>query len=154
MNHNIAVKVSGVQFYPGAAPDEPIEVETEGVYGFVNGRHHIRSEETLGGMADTTRNHIIIGDHSVTVRKAGPVNMEMTFEPGKTCMTRYETPFGAIYMSVTTCYLKTKVEDDAIRAQIHYSLAVNSNRITDCDMDMKFHSIDNSFIDEEEEETL
>lgn len=154
MNQTIAVKVSGIQFYPGAAPDEPIEVETEGTYRMVNGRHHIKYDEMLGGTSDTTRNHIIISENAVTVRKAGPVTMEMVFEPNKTCMTQYATPFGTIYMAVTTSYIRTIIEDDAISAQIHYSLAVNSNRIADCTMDMSFHSMkeEDSFIKREEDE--
>lgn len=151
MNNTVSVKVSGIQFYPGAAPDEPIEVETEGIHRLVNGRHHIKYEEAIGGVNETTRNHIIIADNAVTVRKAGPVTMEMVFEPMKTCVTQYATPFGTIFLSVTTSYIKTRIEEDTISAKIHYSLSVNSNRISDCDMTMHFSSIDgaSSFVEKE-----
>lgn len=131
MTKEIIVSVSGIQFE--IEPTESVELIAVGDYYNKNGKHYIFYDES--DMEDgLTKNRIKIVPGKIEVVKSGATNAQMIFEEGKTNLTYYDTAMGSLLMGVTTSSIQLKEEENRIRAKINYSLEVNYNHISDCEI--------------------
>lgn len=81
MNKKVLITVSGFQRLEGQEQDD-IELITEGVYSYRNGRGMLRYEESeITGMAGTTTQFSFTSDEVVISRK-GTTNSRMAFVEG------------------------------------------------------------------------
>ena len=55
----------------------------------------------------------------------------MEFEVGKTTVNCYSTPFGEIILTISTFDMEVREEEDSVRAEILYSLEMNSVKTSD-----------------------
>lgn len=137
MTKEIMVSVSGIQFE--IEPSEPVELITVGDYYNKNGKHYIFYDES--DMEDgLTKNRIKIAPGKIEVVKSGATNAQMIFEEGKTNLTYYDTAMGSLLMGVTTSSIQLKEEEHRIRAKVNYSLEVNYNHISNCEITINVRS--------------
>lgn len=101
MKDNVLIKIKTYQDIEGSG-DEPIELETTGRFGSINGKYYIMYDESeLTGFADTST-MIKIWDKSVMVTRRGKHNMKISYTEGERNLCVYPTPYGSVGASIRT----------------------------------------------------
>lgn len=141
MKKDVLVYVRGIQYLmdaPQDEPEEPIELVVPGTYTAEDGVETVEYDEIFEGFEhNPARNRIEIRDGSVEVHKTGAAEVDMVFIPGKRNLAYYTTPFGTIEMGISTMAVNTKRDKDNINVRVEYALAMNSELVADCVLDMK-----------------
>jgi len=139
LTKDIRVSVSGIQFE--IEPDEPVELITFGDYYHKNGKHYILYDEIDMEEGENIKNRIKIGDGKIEVVKSGTTNGQLIFEQGKNHMTYYDTAMGSLLMGVNTASIRMIAEEDHIQAKVRYSLEMNYNHISECEITIDVRSV-------------
>ncbi len=139
MTKDIRVSVSGIQFE--IEPEEPVELITFGDYYHKNGKHYILYDEIDMEEGENIKNRIKIGDGKIEVVKSGTTNGQLIFEQGKNHMTYYDTAMGSLLMGVNTASIRMIEEEDHIQAKVRYSLEMNYNHISECEITIDVRSV-------------
>ena len=139
MTKDIRVSVLGIQF--DIDPDEPVELITFGDYYHKNGKHYILYDEIDIEEGENVKNRIKIGDGIIEVTKTGTTNGQLIFEQGKNHMTYYDTAMGSLVMGVNTDSICMVEEEDHIQARVRYSLEMNYNHISQCEITIDVRSV-------------
>lgn len=139
MTKDVLISISGLHF--GAEEEngagEPVEIITPASYYFKNGKHYVLYDEVVEGVPGMVKNTIKIVDGAFfEVKKTGIANARMVFEKGRMNMTSYETPFGEMMIGIHTRDITTTVEEEKITVHISYGLDVNSEPLSDCEIDV------------------
>ena len=132
MTKEIRISVSGIQF--DIEPNEPVELITFGDYYHKNGKHYILYDEIDMEEGESIKNRIKIGDGRIEVVKSGTTNGQLIFEKGKNHMTYYDSVMGSLLMGVNTDSIRMIEEEDHIQATVRYSLEMNHNHISECEI--------------------
>ncbi len=140
MTNEIQVLIRGSQRYKDEREEAPIELVTEGKYVVMGGKQHIRYDEVLGGTTEKTRNHVIIDQNAVEVRKLGEAEVIMYFRKGERCRMSYKTRFGILPIEIKTTELFIKQGNDRIDVEIAYTTYHGNEKIADCSMKMQFQN--------------
>lgn len=139
LTKDIRVSVSGIQFE--IEPEEPVELITFGDYYHKNGKHYILYDEIDMEEGENIKNRIKIGDGKIEVVKSGTTNGQLIFEQGKNHMTYYDTAMGSLLMGVNTASIRMIEEEDHIQAKVRYSLEMNYNHISECEITIDVRSV-------------
>lgn len=136
MKQEVLVSVSGLQFE--VESDQPIELISPGKYFCKNKKHYIMydeiSEESNAAYNGISKNLLKISPSRIELSKKGHSNVTMTFEKDKKSLTCYSTPYGELIIGIHTTDLKVEELPDALNADIHYSLDINYNHISECNI--------------------
>lgn len=101
MEDNVLIKIKTYLDTEGSG-DEPVELETRGKFGKINGKYYIKYKESkLTGFEDTTTT-IKIWDTSASVTRKGKYNMKLEYEQGKQNLFLYPTPYGEFGGAIKT----------------------------------------------------
>ena len=98
MKKEILLSIAGLHMIE--EEDGNVEVVTAGDYYNRNGKHYVVYDEVVEGLSGHISNTIKIGDNSLEVMKRGLTNTRMIFEKGKKTLTRYQTPYGILDLSI------------------------------------------------------
>ena len=98
MKKEILLSIAGLHMIE--EEDGNVEVVTAGDYYNRNGKHYVVYDEVVEGLSGHISNIIKIGDNSLEVMKRGLTNTRMIFEKGKKTLTRYQTPYGILDLSI------------------------------------------------------
>lgn len=144
MTKNVLVSIVGMHYgvddQSGEA--EPLEVITPATYYFKNNKHYVLYDEVVEGMVGTIKNTIkIAGDNFFEMSKSGITNSKMTFEKDRIYMTNYQTPFGEMVVGVHTKTLNVDVKEEDINVSIVYSLDVDNEPLSDCEIKVNIHAL-------------
>jgi len=138
MTKDILLTISGLQFdamnAEGDNANEPIEVVTPASYYKKDGNHVILYDEVEEGMANVTKNEIMISPDSLVVTKTGFVNAIITFEEKRKTTTVYETPYGRFMLGVTSGRINQTETEDHIHVDLEYMLDVNYQPLAACNL--------------------
>ena len=93
-------------------------------------------DEVVEGLSGHISNTIKIGDNSLEVMKRGLTNTRMIFEKGKKTLTRYQTPYGILDLSILARDVKVEETEDAIDVAVDYVLEVNEEHLAECNIKM------------------
>lgn len=129
MTRDVMVSVSGIHTVDGESGD--VAVVTSGIYYKKNGKHYIIYDEFQEGMERPLRCTIKLYDRKAEIIRGGDVRAHMEFEVGKTTVNCYSTPFGEIILTISTFDMEVREEEDSVRAEILYSLEMNSVKTSD-----------------------
>ena len=133
MKRDVLVYLRGTQFMVDAPEEEeaqPIELVVPGTYTVQNDVELIEYDEIFEGFENyPAKNRVELRDGSIEVHKTGAAEVDMVFVPGKRNVSYYTTPFGTIEMGIST--------DDNINIRAEYALAMNSELVADCVLDMR-----------------
>lgn len=132
MTKDVLISISGMQAADGENSD--VEMITAGNYYLKDGKHYILYDEALEGMDGVIKNTIKISPVSLDIIKRGLSNVHMTFEKGKKTQTRYVTPFGEMMVGIHTSSIEVEEEENNLRVHVDYSLDINYERISDCNI--------------------
>lgn len=121
MENNVHIRIKTYQEVDGEV-DEPIELETFGKYGMLNGNHYLIYEESeMTGFEDTTTT-IKAGKGFVTVTRKGKYNMQMRYVVGERNLCLYQTPYGETAVQINTQKIDKNLDENGGRLRVEYTL--------------------------------
>lgn len=134
MTKEVLVCVSGVQT---DIDDTPIELVTTGTYYLKNGKHYVLYEEQPEDSASVTKNVVKFYEGHFEITKKGETNSILIFDRDKKTSMVYNTPMGSLQMDVLTKELTMHVTEDEIQVLVKYSLDINYEFVSDCEVSYK-----------------
>lgn len=141
MDDNVLIKIKTYQDIDGEG-DEPIELETFGKFGEVNGKYYIIYKESeLTGFANTTTT-IKIWDGNVSVKRKGRFNMNLCYTKGEQNLCLYPTPYGKVAASVKTLDVDFDIKDGNGWVKVDYTLDPDNETFYKNSLNVKLESID------------
>ncbi len=141
MDDNVLIKIKTYQDIDGEG-GEPIELETFGKFGEVNGKYYIIYKESeLTGFADTTTT-IKIWDGNVSVKRKGRFNMNLCYTKGEQNLCLYPTPYGKVAASVKTLDVDFDIKDGNGWVKVDYTLDPDNETFYKNSLNVKLESID------------
>ena len=130
MTNDVRLCISGsrVGYVGEGIEDEDISVIVSGKYELVNGVHKVTYDEIMDDVNEVVNNTIYITDDSMKIEKEGFTNSVLKFSTKEQGVrTKYSTPYGDIFLRLSTHNLNVKREEDRIVVDVDYSLAFVSN---------------------------
>ena len=145
MNGKVYIKIKGLHDLGEANPEEDgIEVIYVGTCYKRNGKHFIKYEGPKEGTDEITENLLKIASNEVEITPKSERGTHMLFTRGQKNRIFYNTPFGAINISVDTFDLNVVEEDDKILAEIRYDLEINQEASFECMVNIEITSIEDN----------
>ena len=146
MKKEVLISIAGIHYGVSGETEteesDPIEVITPASYYLKNGKHYIVYDEVVEGVPGTVKNKVkITGDTLFEIHRSGLTNTHMIFEKDKIYMTNYETPFGKMLVGVHTRDMRMEITEDDIRVEIFYSLDVNHEPLSECEIRVHVRSV-------------
>lgn len=128
MEDNVMIKIKTYQDIDSDDCDEPIELETSGKFGIINGKYYIKYEESdMTGFPDTVTT-LKIWEDNVIVTRRGRYNMKLCYVKGKQNLCLYPTQYGEIGASIKTFDVAFKFDDKRGWLKVDYTIdADNEN---------------------------
>ncbi len=129
MDNNVMIRIKTIQKADGET-QEPIELETPGIFGVINKKYYIKYQESeMTGFPDTVTTLKIWQDNVVVTRK-GRFNMKIHYQSGEQNLCLYPTPYGEIGALISTSNVEYKFKENKGSLQVDYTLdADNENYI-------------------------
>ena len=133
MDREVLVPVSGLLFMADEeAERQDIEVIAPGQYYWKNGKHYITYDEMAENFTEPVHNLLKISPETVSIRKKGLIETELTFTKGKENVSHYSTPFGNLVLGIRANELEVMEEKGGIHVNVEYALEINYEHISDC----------------------
>lgn len=115
------ISISGTQKDVNGETDR-VELVTAGQYGFEKGECRFTyMESDLTGL-EGTETTFSISPMGVVMSRAGAMNSQMLFQPGKKHFFLYDTPFGSATMGVDTRALKSSMGEHGGVLELDYDI--------------------------------
>jgi uncharacterized beta-barrel protein YwiB (DUF1934 family) len=128
MDKNAIISVVSKQA-DGKDEDDIIEVVTPGKFYKQDNSYYAVYEETeISGMKGTTTT-LKIDEENFTLIRTGTTNTEMKFKKHERDLTLYNTPHGALDLTVDTRELKMKVDSSGGDVFIDYDMIVANQQV-------------------------
>lgn len=127
MDDNVKIKIKTYQDIDNEV-EEPIELETTGVFGVLNGKYFIKYKESeMTGFEDTTTT-LKIWEGNVIVSRRGKFNMKLCYVVGEQNLCLYPTQYGQIGASIKTFSVDFDFKDCEGWLKVDYTIdADNEN---------------------------
>ena len=119
---NVIITVEGIQVLADA-PEDNVQLITEGEYTCQDGCGHFTYEETeITGMEGTSTSFDFTPEE-VIISREGTVRNRMVFVQGKKNVFLYETPYGAMTMGIDTHSISSTLGPNGGQLDIDYTLS-------------------------------
>ena len=119
---NVIITVEGIQVLADA-PEDNVQLITEGEYTYSDGCGHFTYEETeITGMEGTSTSFDFTPEE-VIISREGTVRNRMVFVQGKKNVFLYETPYGAMTMGIDTHSITSTLGPTGGQLDIDYTLS-------------------------------
>ena len=132
MTKDVIISIQGLQYAVENEEDSPIEVISFGEYHKRGDKHYLIYEEPQEGSTQMIKSRIKFSEKGLELVKKGESSTHMIFIPGEEYMCCYETPYGDLTLGLKTHSLKLQEEDDFIRMDLVYELAINAAHLAKC----------------------
>jgi uncharacterized beta-barrel protein YwiB (DUF1934 family) len=128
MNKNAIISVVSKQV-DSKDEDDIIEVVTPGEFYKEDNSYYAVYEETeISGMKGTTTT-LRIDEENFTLTRTGTTTTEMKFKKDERDLTLYNTPHGALDLTVDTKELKMKVDSSGGDVFIDYDMIIGNEQV-------------------------
>lgn len=129
MNKNAIISVVSKQADSKNLDDDIIEVVTPGKFYKKDNSYYAVYEETeISGMKGTTTT-LKIDEEKFTLIRTGTTNTEMKFKKYVRDLTLYNTPHGALDLTVDTKELKMEVDNNGGDVFIDYDMIIGNQQV-------------------------
>ncbi|MBE7027461.1 MAG: DUF1934 domain-containing protein [Ruminococcaceae bacterium] len=126
MESNVWIKLRGSQEIEGE--EDSYELITEGTYKKENGKYIVSYEGSeITGYENTTTTLSVEKDNVSMLRTGALTPTQMIFEKGNKYTGQYETPFGFLYVGVTTNDMTVNVGEEGGNIELDYYVQFNDN---------------------------
>ncbi|MBQ8085608.1 MAG: DUF1934 domain-containing protein [Lachnospiraceae bacterium] len=137
MTKDVLITVTGRQF---DVNDEATEIITPGTYYLKNGKHYVLYDEQPDDSGDVIKNRVKFHDGHFEMVKNGAVSSALKFNIDEKSESVYRTTAGTVMMEVHTHDISILENDDAIRTTVKYSLTINGQFISECEVNFVIES--------------
>lgn len=138
MTRDVLISISGVQI--AEDDNHGVEMITAGDYFLKNGNHYILYDEIEEGVEGTIKNTIKVRPSGLDIIKHGRSSVHMTFEKEKRNVSCYVTPYGELMIGINTKDIQIEEEEDSLKVRVAYSLDINYQHISECNIALDIHS--------------
>ena len=138
MTRDVLISISGMQI--AEDDNNTVEMITAGDYFLKNGNHYILYDEIQEDTGGVTKNTIKIRRSGLDIIKRGSASVHMTFEKDKKNMSCYATPVGELMIGISTNDIQIQEEEDRLRVLVAYSLDINYQHVSECNIVLEVHS--------------
>ena len=145
MTRDVLISISGMQIV--SEDNHTVEMITSGDYFLKNGNHYILYDEIQEGEEGVIKNTIKITPSGLDIIKRGSSSAHMTFEQDKKNIACYATPYGELMIGIHTNKIELVEEEDRLKVHVAYSLDINYQHVSECDIDLDIHSRASAEID-------
>ena len=119
----VLIRLKGSQNYEQQAPDT-IELTTEGTLHREESRLILAYKESaLTGLEGTVTSFEVEND-CVVLRRTGTVSSKMEFRVGEVHKSLYETPMGALLVTVCATKVENHLSDDGGNLTVAYAITI------------------------------
>ena len=132
MTKEVIISIQGLQYAVENEEDTPIEVISFGEYYKRSGKHYLIYEEPQEGTTQMIKSRVKFSEKGLEITKKGEASTHMVFVPGEEYMACYETPYGELTLNILTHSLDLLEEEDFIRVELVYELAINATSLAKC----------------------
>jgi len=139
------ISIKGMHFDISEQGDN-IETIQTGQYYTRGQMHYLIYEEPVEGTNKVTKNMLKFNESSMSLTKKGVINTTMLFDTQKKNLTNYSTPYGNLLIGLDTHNISVKETKDEVRLNINYSLDVNYEFLTDCNIEVVAHDFESANI--------
>ena len=125
MEKPVIISIRGVQsLEPGE--EDVMELVTQGVLRQEEGEGFSLSylESELTGLEGTLTTFQVEPD-CITLLRMGEFNSQMVFQPGRRHFSMYDTPYGALSISVNTRKMRAALDDHGGQIEIDYAIEID-----------------------------
>lgn len=120
MDNKVLISVKTKQYIDGQP--ETIELITEGVYYKEGNQFFAEYEETeISGM-DGTKTTMKIEDDTLTIMREGTTHSNLVFKKGQNHRSLYNTPFGALEVTVKPKKVQIDVNETGGNVKLEYRM--------------------------------
>ena len=125
MEKQVVISIKGMQKYVDTDPDV-IELVTEGRLIRQGKDDYILSyrESELTGL-DGTETTIHVEGEQVTLVRTGEFNTQMVFQEGRRHLSMYNTPYGAMAVSVNTRHMYAELDEGGGDIEVDYNIEID-----------------------------
>ena len=124
MEKNVIISIKGVQRLEDADPDT-MELVTEGRLEQDGNSYTLSYQESeLTGLEGTLTTFQVEPD-CITLLRMGEFNSQMVFQPGRRHFSMYDTPYGALSISVNTRKMRAALDDHGGQIEIDYAIEID-----------------------------
>ena len=125
MDKSVIISIKGKQSYEDVE-DETIELVTEGLLNKEGEGEYTLSyqESELTGLEGTLTTFQVEPD-CITLLRMGEFNSQMVFQPGRRHFSMYDTPYGALSISVNTRKMRAALDDHGGQIEIDYAIEID-----------------------------
>ncbi|MBE5926488.1 MAG: DUF1934 domain-containing protein [Lachnospiraceae bacterium] len=138
MQKDIIISINGL--HNSDSQEDSVEMIAPGKYYNKNGKHYIMYEEVSEEANEVYKSTIKVNDNVIEVIRNGSTNEHLVFEEGKKNISYYNTPFGNMLIGITTNKIDINDNSDEMNLSIDYSLEVNYEPLSDCNMTINIKS--------------
>lgn len=126
----VLISIAGL--HDGGEETDTVDMVALGEYYFRNGKHYLIYEDmpddSSGGIVQNTMK--LSREEAVLIKRKA-VSAQMVFRPGARSETHYSTPAGRLHIGLHTRELLLEEAEDALHAEIRYSMDMNGEHISD-----------------------
>lgn len=121
MTKDIILTISGLH-QTDEEEAEPVEIIAPGQYYLKNGKHYVVYDEVMDGIGSTVKSTIKFTGDQVELMRSGKASTRMTFQENKEHHVIYQTPVGALSLSLYTKKITAELLEDCMDLEILYCL--------------------------------
>ena len=120
----VLLSIRGEQYFDDVDPNAT-ELMTEGTLEQTEDGFLLSYQETeLTGMEGTLTTFQVEPD-CITLLRMGEFNSQMVFQPGRRHFSMYDTPYGALSISVNTRKMRAALDDHGGQIEIDYAIEID-----------------------------
>lgn len=136
MEKDVFVTIKGMHTTNEEADDT--EILIPGEYYFRNDKHFICYEEVSEPTGEKSKSVMKLGGNVVELIKRGTNVARLVFEKDKKNYSLYGTGVGDLYLGVETKDIQMVMSEDnrRIDVKISYSLEINEQKVSDCEVNI------------------
>ena len=140
MEKDVLLIIKGIHITNEEADDTEVLIPAE--YYFRDDKHFVCYEEVCETTGEKLKCILKICNNIVEVIKPGINASRLVFEKEMKNYSVYSTEVGDLYLSVDTqnIYIATSEDDRRIDVKINYSLGINEEKVSDCEVSIVISS--------------
>ncbi len=137
MEANVLLTIKGQQWREHEKPQE-ILLTTEGSLIREGDTWRVVYDESPAtGLEGTQTSMQVFDDGSVVLSRTGTYPMQLTFQAGSRHITRMDTPYGNLDVSVYTSLVKSQISNEGGYIQLGYTIDFSNNESVNTRLDVQ-----------------
>lgn len=141
MEDNVRIRIKTYQDIDNGGDEEPIELETTGLFGILNGKYILKYKESEMTGFENTVTTLKIWEGNVIVSRKGKFNMKLCYVVGEQNLCLYPTQYGQIGASIKTFSVDFEFGDCEGWLKVDYTIDADNENFCRNSLNIKIEPI-------------